>query len=346
MKINPTFNDLLRAGRYFVFAALAACTMTACSSDDDDDDGGDGIGNFATPKYEEYAAKYIVNDDNSDYHSIELTASGNYIINYNDNDPMPGLAPKAETAKTVKVAGHEMALPGMLAKTTATGTRGTRIYSEIAYGTYTKTGDDSYTLNGFGTVTVTRDAQGRATGLTITRNGGTPEAVQVTQKSANAGSAKTNALCRTWDLKGYRTIQKINGKTFMDITASTYMDLMKKMEEWAKKNDPEYDPSDWDFDEVTDDADDAEQVIFTKSGTYMVLYKDNELAISTWKWQNETAGILRYSWDVDDFYNEDAAGELTATFQGTTLLLGENEVDEEDGYKYEFGIYYVLNEAK
>ena len=202
MKINPTFSSLLRAGRYFVFAALAACTMTACSSDDDDDDGGDGIGNFATPKYEEYAAKYIVNDDNSDYHSIELTASGNYIINYNDYDPMPSLAPKAETAKTVKVAGHEMTLPGMLAKTTATGTRGTRIYSEIAYGTYTKTGDDSYTLNGFGTITVTRDAQGRATGLTITRNGGTPEAVQVTPKSANAGRGRSSSRCRRWRSSG------------------------------------------------------------------------------------------------------------------------------------------------
>ena len=345
MKINPTFSGLLRAGKYFMFAALAACTMTACSSDDDDDDGGSGAGNFDTPKYEDCAAKYIVNDDNSDYHSIELTASGNYIISYNEDEPMPSLAPKDGTAKAVKIAGREVKLPGMLSKGTS-GFATTRIYSEIAYGTYTKTGDDSYTLNGFGTVTVTRDAQGRPTSLTITRAGGTPETVKATQQNADLNSAMSNSLCRTWNFEGYRTIQKINGKTFFDISAKTLSELNDKMKEWAEKNDPEFDPSDWESDEVNEHLDDVKQVIFTKTGTYMVLYANDQLAISTWKWENETAGLLRYSWDADDFYNEYASGVITAMFLNNKLYLGEKDVDEEDGYKYEFGLYYVLSEAK
>ncbi len=346
MKISPTFSGLLRAGKYFMFAALAACTMTACSSDDDDDEGGSGAGNFTTPKYEDCAAKYVVNDDNSDYQSIELTASGNYIISYNETDNGPVAAPKAGTAKTVKIAGHEVKLPGMLTKAGMSDFATTRIYSEIAYGTYTKTGDDSYTLNGFGTVTVTRDAQGHPTSLTITRNGGTPEAVHVTQQNADLNSAMSNSLCRTWRITGYRTIQKINGETFMDLTDDTFIGLMKKMEDWAKKNDPEYAPSDWDYSEIEEDETFVEQVIFTKSGTYMVLYEGNRLAISTWKWENEKTGLLRYSWNPDNFYDEDESGEVTVFFQNNKLFLGSKETDNENGYKYEFGVYNVLSEVK
>lgn len=342
----PTFSGLLRAGKYFMFAALAACTMTACSSDDDDDEGGSGAGNFDTPKYEDCAAKYVVNDDNSDYQSIELTASGNYIINLNETDNGPVAAPKAGTAKTVKIAGHEVKLPGMLTKAGMAGTRSEYVYSNIAYGTYTKTGDDSYTLHGFGTVTVTRDAQGHPTSLTITRNDGAPEAVHVTEQNADLNSAMSNSLCRTWKLDGYRIVNKYNGKTLFDITAKTVAELNQKLKEWMMNNSPEFDPSDWDSDEIVEDGSDVEQVIFTKSGTYMVLYDGNQLAISTWKWENEAAGLLRYSWNPNNFYDEYESGEVTVFFQNNKLFLGNKEIEEEDGEVYEFGAYNILSEVK
>ena len=346
MRSKSFLTDLLRAGRFFVFAAMAVCSVTACSSDDDGDggDGGNGSSSFEVPKYEADAAKYVVNDANENMESIELTASGNYIVTLRDSQA--GMPPATvKTPKTITIGGHKVPVPELMKSACVSEVR-TRHYSNIAYGKYTKTGPDSYNLAGFGTVTVTRDSQGRAMSLTIAVNGGAPKDVRVTQQNADINSAKSNMLCRTWTLNGYRAIQKINGRTIIDFKGKTLRDIFNQLRDYAKAHDEEFDPSEWVFEESEYDVIGAKQFIFTKTGTYMVLYEDDQLAVSTWKWQNEAAGILRYSWNPNDFYDEWTSGEVYVKFQDNTCLLGDVEIDEVDGFKYEMGLYYIMNEAK
>ena len=79
MRSKSFLTDLLRAGRFFVFAAMAVCSVTACSSDDDGDggDGGKGSSSFGGAKDEADAGKYVGNEAHENMGSIELTASGN-----------------------------------------------------------------------------------------------------------------------------------------------------------------------------------------------------------------------------------------------------------------------------
>ena len=58
---------------------VAALCFTACGGDDDEIDNG----GLSTPKYEAESALYTITDSQSDYKSIEFTASGNYLITMN-----------------------------------------------------------------------------------------------------------------------------------------------------------------------------------------------------------------------------------------------------------------------
>lgn len=73
---------------YMAFAVFAAFAMASCSDDDGNngDDSGDTSGGgsdgteMEAPQFESSAAKYTITDAGSPYTSVELTASGNYII--------------------------------------------------------------------------------------------------------------------------------------------------------------------------------------------------------------------------------------------------------------------------
>lgn len=89
-------------------------------------------------------------------------------------------------------------------------------------------------------------------------------------------------------------------------------------------------------------------MVFTKTGTYVVYYSEDRLAVSTWKWENENKGILRYSWNPDYLNDPDESGEVLIEFKGNKLYLTESDsdYDEEDGETYEEGFTYIMNEVK
>lgn len=66
-------------GTFFGVALLAFAVYGLLSSCGSDGNNGGGS-NCETPKYEADVAKYTITDTGSEYGSIELTASGNYII--------------------------------------------------------------------------------------------------------------------------------------------------------------------------------------------------------------------------------------------------------------------------
>ncbi|MDE5571883.1 MAG: hypothetical protein K2I86_07550, partial [Prevotella sp.] len=128
--------------------------------------------------------------------------------------------------------------------------------------------------------------------------------------------------------------------------ASTLAELAEKVYEWGKKNDPEFEEDEWEWD-ITIEAN-PENVIFTKTGTYVVLYSNEQLAVSTWKWADERNGILRYSWNPDSFNDAYLGGDVKIEFKNNRCYLteGDFEYDEEDNEYYEEGITYIMTEAK
>lgn len=232
--------NVLNIGKYLAMAALVMGTMTACSSDDDNDGG--GASSFETPKYEADAAKYVMDETQSPYESIELTASGNYVITpsqYTNAKKHNTNGTRSETGKK----GMALLMKGMLSdRITADGniTRGDDdyIYSHIAYGKYTKTGENEYTLEGFGTVTITADSNGNAYSIVIKKNGGSAEEYTAKKQNPDLNSTKSNMLCRTWSIAGYRYYAKLNGKTIVDFKDNTLKGLATQMYNWLKKNDP------------------------------------------------------------------------------------------------------------
>ena len=258
---------------------LTATCFTACS----DDEGG-GIGNIdlPTPQYEEVSGKYEITSAGSPYESIELSASGNYIVTRSYGGY--GLAPKAG-GKT------RMAL---LAKRGAT--RSTE-YGGIIYGTFTSLGGNEFALEGFGTIKLEYSG-GDVTGIEITTNG-TTTSYSAEKAPTMGGDNITNALCRTWRIEKIREVyyDKETGKTD-DMTVT-----------------PE-NPGEEGYNMPV-------EVMFSKSGTYLISRLDGSIDMAEWKWKNRSKGTLYYAWDGD--WTGDYA---TVTFDGNRAVVHDKWEDE------------------
>lgn len=314
---------------FFLMVAAMALPMTfaSCSSSDDDDD----MGNIETPKYEAEAAKYEISTSGAAYKSIELTASGNYIIVPNSSSSSARASVATESTKKAAT----FLLNPDIKKRTRSGEWG----SGILYGTYTKTGEGEYTLNGLGKLKITSNG-GSTSSLDLTLNDGTKKSFSGAKQTVQSTSDLTNFICRTWNIAHLRVYGKKNGKTVMDIEADNFAELNRKYIEFQKKYYPDEEPDSF-------EENPPKQVVITKSNTYMVLYEDNELAVANWKWVNEKEGKFMYSWDEEGEYDDDY-GYAYLKASGSNLIASEEdtEYDEEEGVTYTYGFVYTLSEAK
>ena len=289
----------------FMGAALMALAIgggfASCSSDDDEKE---STQTLATPKYEEDAALFVIDSPSSPYGSVELTSAGYYIVTPSE---FVNHAP-AKKAGMLKAVSRTI---------------------QIYEGKYTKQGDNTYVLDGFGTITVTMDSE-TAASLDFSLDNGNDFTLQAERQTQYADSKMTNNLCRSWEITRYRLTIKLNGRKMFDKEVA--INKLQDLYDALHKADPDWEPGD------EDDVDISEmphQVIFTKAGTYMVKYNDQSLAVSTWGWEDTSKGLLRYSWDYEHLYDPDASGVVTISFPGNGLMkLAESyiEEDEEDSY--------------
>ena len=259
---------------------FTATCFTACGSDDD----GEGIGNIdlPTPQYEQVSGKYEITQAGSPYESIELGASGNYVVTRSYGGY--SLAPKAE-------GRTRMAL---LAKR---GTTRSTEYDGIIYGTFTSLGGGKYDLEGFGTIKLEYSGD-NVTGIEVTTNGTTTN--YAAEKAPTMSNDDiTNALCRTWKIERIRDVyyDKETGKTD-DITVT-----------------PE-NPGEEGYDMPV-------EVLWSKSGTYLVSYLDNSIGLAEWKWRDRSKGTMYYAWDGD--WTGDYA---TITFDGNRAVVHDKWEDD------------------
>lgn len=289
----------------FIGAALMAaaiCTgFASCSNDDDKE----GTQTLSTPKYEADAALFVIDSPTSPYGSVELTAAGNYIVT---PSTMVNNAPSLKKG-IIRSASRTI---------------------QIYEGKYTKNGDNTYELEGFGTITVNMEGD-TAASLDFSLDNGQDFTLTAERQTQYPDSQMTNNLCRSWKITHFRLTIKVNGRQMFD--KEVKIENLRSLYEALAKLDPDADADD--FDEI-DESELPEEVIFTKSGTYMVKYGDSSLAVSTWGWENQQKGILRYSWDYDHLYDPDASGVVTVSFPGNnSMKFKESYLEEDEDESYE-----------
>ena len=324
-----------RVWSYVLLFMMTVCSLSlvSCSSDDDDDD--DGGGDVTPAAFEAYAAKYQITNASAAFSSVEFTESGNYIMVLNDL-PTTGAKSLSSLAEK-KSPAHTMF--GMMLRKAAT--RSESVYSPILYGKYTVDADGTYVLAGYGKVKVVEDGAGNAYSLEFMPSSSPSFTYTASKQNRNLDSENTNRLCRTWNTASFQMVTKYNGKVLLDITASTLEELLKKLQKWAESNDEEFDPSDWEYLDIPN----PDQVVFTKTGTYMVKYSSGELAVSTWRWADTSETMLQYSWD-NDFEDSYLNGIVSVSYKGSQLVITETDKEEDEDESFEMSMVYYFNEVK
>ncbi len=265
---------------------LTAAGFTACS---DDNEGGIGNINLPTPQYEQVSGKYEITSAGSPYESIELSASGNYIVTLSNggnyyNTPVNGVAKSSR--RSLLDSGKAKGL-----------TRATE-YDGVIYGTFTSLGGNEFALEGFGTIKLGYSGD-EVTSIEVTTQDGQTTQYDAKKKPTMNGDNVTNALCRTWRIEKIRDVyyDKQTGET-EDMTVT-----------------PE-NPGE-------DGYDMPIEVVWSKSGTYLVSYLDGSIGVAEWKWKNRGAGQLYYAWD-----GEWTGDYCTITFDGNRAVIHDKWEDE------------------
>ena len=272
---------------------LASPALTSCG----DDDGG----TLSTPQFESVSGKYTVTTPGSQYKSIELGASGNYIVMTNS-----GYRAQADASRSAKEKDT------FLFHHAANDSRATN-YNGIIYGTYTQLSDGRYNLEGFGIIEIIYGSDNTVTGFELTPENGGPVSLTVSKEETMPDDDVTNALCRTWEVESIRFIETEDGETF-DITLNK--DNSNSFEDAERF---------------------PEEVLFSKSGTYMIYYTSGEIGISSWKWKNKAEKSFFYSWN-NQWYDDEFA---TVSFSGNRAII--YECYEESGpYPYKEEDYTYL----
>jgi len=316
---------------FFLMGLCLSLVLSACSSSSDDEF--DPI-SLDTPKYSDFCAKYVITSADAEYSSVEFTESGDYIIRTNTST----------YAASPSEAGITSILTGPWQPTRATW------YLNIIHGKYTMTDENTFVLEGFGTIHVTKGS-GSAVSLEITKlDGSSPTPYPATKEESGPGKEKTIALCRTWGIESIRMIVRASGdgRSFnFDETIKggdlkqLYMNFVKKLVSDGLASSSTIER----YESILVDAD-VKNVIFTQAGSYIVTYEGDYLAVSTWTWNNYEQGILRYSWDYSSMTSPVASNNATVKFSGKKCILEEEQSQAREGSSVYMKMTYNLVEEK
>ena len=288
--------------------------LSACSSDDGPgDDGGDG----GDPIENADAARYEITDANADISFIELTEGGQYFVggDEDDYDAKPMLARRAAQRADY---GH------------ADG---------LYYGDYTKGANGEFVLNGYGTLTVTKN--GETYEMKIVPVGSTTPKSYSARKATSTEPISTTAknLCRTWKFQSVALLYKAGSYTIFDFKANSmrelYTKMKAKMKELASKNGEEWTQEDEDKSngEIAHAYElQPERLTFTGSGSMYIRFGDN--SVEREKWRMSGNKLQLWDWEEErwsnDFFektdheegsSENFSSETVPEVKGNTLTI-------------------------
>lgn len=168
---------------WLLLTVLAVASLTSCGSDGD---GSVVIPPSNPPKFESVSGKYEISDNTSPYESVELGASGDYVVTKR------GYTSSQASAKAKGMLSLERE-----ASLTRAATDG-----GIIYGTYTQIDGNTFNLEGFGVIELITNGGGTVTGISITPSGGNEMTFSASKAQEMGSDELTEALCRTWKVIG------------------------------------------------------------------------------------------------------------------------------------------------
>lgn len=193
------YNKNQKMKKFFSYFMISLCLLgtsvvTSCSSDDDDKEE-----SLPELKYKSDAAIYQLEDNAEEIEYVELTTSGNYIIQYN------GMAPNSSVSM-----------------------------KDFECGTFTKNSEDNtYLLEGKTTEGETTTLKVEQVGgeYNVTLGGKTYTAVKVGSIASFTNTNQLEQICRSWSVK--KVYANINSTVFKstEVSASNYKDLLNKLGE-------------------------------------------------------------------------------------------------------------------
>lgn len=291
---------------FFILMAFVLCLggLSACSSDDGPENGGD-IGDQIENAD---AARYEITDPNADISFIELTEGGQYFVGGDESDygAKPMLARRAE-----QLADEDDE-------------------DGLCYGDYTKNANGEFVLNGYGTLTVTKN--GEVYELKVVPEGSTTTKSYSARKATSTEVVSNTAknLCRTWKFQSVAYSLKAGGYTAFDFKANSMRELatkMKaKMKELASKNGEEWtqeDEDEWNEQIQYAYEEQPERLTFAASGYMYARFGDNN--VERGKWRMPLANKLQL-WNLDE---ERWSDEFFLSIEDTALEEGTSETVSE-----------------
>ena len=311
----------------YLLLTIGIALFSACNSDND--------GAFSSPEYEDLSAKFEVTDNYSEISSLELTASGNYIVTYKHNINKSN---ETRSAKTDLFNTN-------IFRTDISATRATTDRN-IIYGKFTARGKNTYQLEGYGTVTITTDKNNAYT-LDIVCEDGSTISVGARKEEVFESSEMTDKLCRTWEIEniGYKIVsgeREFNKVVKIDNIYELYEEYIDFLIEVENiKDQYTIDAMKASVENMANSYNETRplSVIFTKSGSYIVERNNSTIGIAIWMWENEEEGYLRYSWDSNNIYY---GGLANVEFSKKQLRIHETE----ESPRMTTTVMYDLKEVK
>jgi hypothetical protein len=278
------------------FMILPVLALVSCEENEPEGEGKNTETTIDQDNKEEKAtgfrSKWLISDPESPFESFEFTEDGNYIVVNKHN---------AQEAKIIK------AKPVFVIADEETETN----ISNVHFGTYTIEGD-KIILSGFGVLEIIEiTAKEFSFSFTLEETGETFTYTANKTEVEIPASANADFLCRTWKID------------YLSIDEDSISELDKYIyqqnygEEWLEK-----------YTEITIEninSDDVSMILFSKNGTYLVLYTDGSAGLSEWKWKNEEQTEFYYSWD---------------NWQGDNWETSIVFIKELSDTKFEFSGYY------
>ena len=272
-----------------LLAVLTVPCFFSCSDDTED-----VVVNMNPPQYESVSGKYEITDSSSPYASIELGASGDYVV-------------------IKRSGGYAVSSlqKGNLFSRKAPASRAVT-YDNVVYGTYIQIDDETFNLEGFSVIQLKSNGGQGITDVIIKPNGGNEITFAVKKAETMGDDDLTNALCRTWK------VTNIHERGY---------------DSYDGEYDDTYTPDEY-YGAIS-------EVMFSKSGTFLSFYNDNEIEAHFWKWENQGERQIRYSWD-NVWNNDDEEGNFTVNFSSDNrLTIHEYYRDYETGEWYESTVELV-----
>lgn len=303
----------------FIYLISSGVFFAGCSEDDESS-------SLEHQEYESVSGKYNV-QGNSVYSSIELGASGNYII-VKSTSGIRSARGDGSTPFGSAFSRNLLNIGGSKNKIRSTTDSG----DDILYGTYTVNTDGSINLEGFGKLQITYNGSS-VTNMILTPTSGSTITLNVEKEDTYSDSELTSKLCRTWNLASLSNKEyDLKGRLVYDLEGT--FNVAKQTWSWNVKVD------ELDWGEPGEDNYNPSQILFSKSGTYLVYYTDKTAMIQNWKWKSESAGTFYYYEEGYDYEEDDW---VTVSFSGKRMTVIEKYFDEESGRSESYTVLEAAN---